>query len=96
MLKPLIILFAITSTMSTHSWAHPAKHDHHHVQIPLLLSKKSDEREDPKVKAIKKAKTSPEDKVLKISPIEVDGQPMYKIKLLTPNGRVKTVLVEKE
>jgi hypothetical protein len=54
----------------------------------LLLSQGVSEAE-----AVEKAKTSADDKVLKVEKIIVDGRRMYKIKLLTAGGRVRTLMV---
>lgn len=92
----LIYLFIATLVFSQTSWAHTTLHPHaHEVKMTLLLSKGKDQK-SAKQRIAERVKTSPEDRILKIDPITVDGQPMYKIKLVRKGGQIDIVLIEKE
>lgn len=88
----LALLAMPCSAANINSLPYPAKATYVEVQIPtLLLSEGLSEAE-----AAARARTSSEDKILKIERVTIDKRPMYKVKILTADGRVKIVYVDAE
>jgi hypothetical protein len=60
---------------------------------PLLLAQASDEDAARQAAAERAAETTG-GKVLSAEPDSIDGKPVYRVKVLTPDGHVKTVVIE--
>lgn len=90
----LLTVFAMhCSAANISSLPYPAKATHSEAQLfpTMLLSKGISEAE-----AAARARTSNEDKILKIERTTIDNRPVYKVKILTADGRVKIVYVDAE
>jgi len=61
---------------------------------PLLLAQATSSEEQQRQKAAERAAAKTGGKVLAAEPDTVDGKPVYRVKVLTPDGHVRTVVIE--
>ncbi len=61
--------------------------------VPLRLAQ-ADREEAARQAAAERAAAETGGKVLSAEPEIVDGKPVYRVKVLTPDGHVKTVVIE--
>lgn len=63
-------------------------------QEPPLLLVQADKDDAARQAAAERAAEMTGGKVLSAEPDSVDGKPVYRVKVLTPDGHVKTVVIE--
>lgn len=63
---------------------------------PETLLAQADPEDAARQAAAERAAAMTGGKVLSAEPDQVDGKPVYRVKVLTPDGHVKTVVIETE
>ncbi|MDX1594846.1 MAG: hypothetical protein R3298_11395 [Gammaproteobacteria bacterium] len=64
------------------------------VGVPLLAQAEKREADNGRQRAAERAAAMTGGKVLAAEPATVDDRPVYRVKVLTPDGRVSVVVIE--
>lgn len=62
--------------------------------LPLLAQADKDEAANGRHRAAERAAAETGGKVLSSEPDTLEGRPVYRVKVLTPDGHVRTVIIE--